>query len=295
MRSSGLHDLGIRLSQVLHVGILNQLLGADGGAQAALDTLGVVDPGQAVFHGDGIVGADLLTLAAADAAHSTGTGGGSTLCHRVAGNDHIAARLHRNNQVAGADIGTGHAAHTQVFVNNGDTVLDGDRAILTGSGAGAVAQTAELTGQGTGAANLGGSQTVVEALVIGLDLGTLHQVALSVVLLGTGAADQCHLPGDCRSLDTHDGGHGLGALIAAGSTGTDGGFAVQNSLCVGTAAGIAAAAAVGTGQAGIQLVQTGIGLHLEDLGCCGQHQTENQAQTAQQRNCNQNLHTLCPP
>ena len=92
-------------------------------------------------------------------------------------------------------------------------------------------------------------------------------------------------------LDTHDGSHALSALIAAGSTGTDGSFAVQDSLSVSAAAGIAAAAAVCAGQAGIQLIQTGVGLNVEDLGSSSQDQTEGQTQTAQQSNRNYNFHT----
>ena len=106
--------LGVGIGQVLHVGVLDQLLGAHSGTEAALGALGVVDPGQALLNGNGTFGADLLTQTAADAAHGTGTGGGSALGHGVTGDDHVPVGFHGNNQVTGADSGTGHAADTQI-------------------------------------------------------------------------------------------------------------------------------------------------------------------------------------
>ena len=57
-----------RSGQVLHIGVLDQLSGADCGAQAAVVALGVVDHSQIVGDSDGILGADLLAQTAADAA-----------------------------------------------------------------------------------------------------------------------------------------------------------------------------------------------------------------------------------
>ena len=51
----------------------------------------------------------------------------------------------------------------------------------------------------------------------------------------------------------------------------------------------AIAAAVSAGQALVQLFQTGVNFHIEHLGCGCQNQTEDQAQTAQDANCNQNF------
>ena len=73
--SGTVDGLSLGLAQVLDVGVLDQLLGADSCAQAALCALGVVDPGQALLHGDCALGADLLTQTAADTADGTGTGG----------------------------------------------------------------------------------------------------------------------------------------------------------------------------------------------------------------------------
>ena len=62
------------VGKVLHIGILDQLLGAHGCAQTAVVTLGVVDDSQVVGNGDGTIGADLLTQTAADTADGTATG-----------------------------------------------------------------------------------------------------------------------------------------------------------------------------------------------------------------------------
>ena len=96
--------LRLGLAQVLHIGVLDQLLGADSCAQAALGALGVVDPGHIVLDGDSALGADLLTQTAADTADGTGTGGSSTLGHGVTGDDHVAGGLNGNDQQAGVQV-----------------------------------------------------------------------------------------------------------------------------------------------------------------------------------------------
>ena len=78
-------------------------------------------------------------------------------------------------------------------------------------------------------------------------------------------------------------------VIAAGGAFTDLCLPFQHCLCVGAAAGIAAAAAVGAGQAFIELIQPGIGLYIKQFGCGSQHQSEHQSQTGEDAYCNQNL------
>ena len=68
---------GIR--QILNIGVLDQLLGTDSGAKAAVITQVVVDDCQIVGDSDGTLGADLLAQTAADTAHGTGTCGDSAL------------------------------------------------------------------------------------------------------------------------------------------------------------------------------------------------------------------------
>ena len=121
----------LRLAEVLHVGVPDQLLGADRGAQAAVVTFGVIDAGKILFHGDGVLGADLLAQAAADAAHGTAAGGDSALGKRCAGDDHVSVRLHGDDQMTGAYAGTGHAVDAQVFVHMGNAVDDLHRAVYT--------------------------------------------------------------------------------------------------------------------------------------------------------------------
>ena len=187
--------LHLRLGQMFYVGVLDQFLGTDGSTQTALDALGVIDPGNVVCNGDGAVGTDLLAQTTADTTHSAGTGGSCALGHGVAGNDHIAAGLHRDDQLTGACSGTGHTAYAQILVNNGHTVFHGDGAVLTGFGAGAIAQTAVLTDQRAGTADFGSCHAVLEAFVVALDLGALRQVAMGIVLSDTGTADQSHSGG----------------------------------------------------------------------------------------------------
>ena len=166
------HGLDGGIGQGLNLGVLDQLLGADGSTQATVVTLGVIDNSQIVGNSDRTVGADLLTQTAADAADGTATGSDSALCHGVTSNDHITVGLHGNDQATGADCGTGHTANAQILVNPGNALEDLDGAVLTGLGAGAVAQTAVLAGQGAVAADLGSSQAVMEAFVVTLGLGT---------------------------------------------------------------------------------------------------------------------------
>ena len=284
------HGLDAGIGQGLNLGVLDQLLGADGSAEATVVTQGVVDNSQVVGNGDGALGADLLTQTAADTADGTATGGNSALGHGVTGDDHVPAGFHGDDQVTGAGGGTSHTANAQIFVDMSNALDDLDGAVLTSLGAGAVAQAAVLAGQGAGAADLGSGQAVLEAFVVGLHLGTLGQVSVLIIGLCAGAADHSHLAGDSLSLDAHNSSHALGTLVAAGGALADGSFTVQDSLSVSATAGKATAAAVCAGEARIQLVQTGVGLNIEDLGCGSQDQTEDQTQTAEQSNSNQNLH-----
>jgi len=166
---SGMDNAGV--GQVLHIGVLDQLLGAHGSTQTAVVTLGVVDDSQVVGDGDGTMGADLLTQTAADTADGTAAGGDGALCHGITGNDDVPVGLHGNDQLAGADSGTGQTAHAAVFVDSCHAVDDGNCVVLTGLDTGAEAQAAELAGQGAVAADLGSGDAVLEAFVFSLGSG----------------------------------------------------------------------------------------------------------------------------
>ena len=172
----------------------------------------------------------------------------------------------------------------------GNAVDDLHRAVFTRLDAGAVAQTAELAGHRAVAADLGGGQTVLQALVVALDLRALGQVSVRVVDLLAGASYQRNLAGNGFRLDAHDGRHGLRRFVAAGGAFSDGRFTLEDGFGVSTTAGIAAAAAVGTGETFVQLIQPGVGFHIENLGRGSQHQTEHQSQAAENRNRNHNFH-----
>ena len=237
------------VGQIFHVGIFDQLLGANCCTQAAVVALGVINNSQILLNGDGILGADLLAQAAADTADGTAAGGDSALCQRSTGDDHIPVGLHGYDQVAGTDSCTGQTANTTILIDFGNTVDNGNGVVLTGLYTGAEAQAAKLAGQGAVAADLGSCHTVMKALILSFDLSACYQITGFVVTLFAGAANQSYLAGDFFSLDTHNGCHSLGAFVAAGGTLANGCFAVQNGFCIAAAASIAAAAAVCAGQA----------------------------------------------
>ena len=99
---------------------------------------------------------------------------------------------------------------------------------------------------------------VIDALVVALQLCT-DGVAFFVHGLVARAANHRHTAFHLLSLHAHDLSHFLSTVVAAGSTLADFSFALQDSFCVAAAAGIATAAAVCTGQALVQQIQTGIG------------------------------------
>ena len=75
--------------------------------------------------------------------------------------------------MTGTYVGTGHAADAQIFVHMGNAVDDLHGAVFAGLDTGAVAQAAELAGHGAVAADFGGGQAVLQALVVALDLRAL--------------------------------------------------------------------------------------------------------------------------
>ena len=90
--------------------IYNQLLGTDRSAQAAGIALAVIDNRQIPVNGDGILGADLDTDGAANAALCAATNRNRALGMGSAGNAYMLVIFHRNNDLPGADLRTGHAA-----------------------------------------------------------------------------------------------------------------------------------------------------------------------------------------
>ena len=162
----GMDQAGI--GQCFHLGVLDQLFGTDRGAKAAVVALGIVDNSQILGNGNGILGADLFTQTAAHTADSTATGCDGALGQGVTGNDYIVTGFYRRDQPTGAGRRTGHTAYTQVLVHHGNTVLDGNSAVLALLNAGTIAQTTKLTGQGASAAHLGSRQAIVNTFVITL-------------------------------------------------------------------------------------------------------------------------------
>ena len=114
-------------------------------AQLTADALVLVDLGQEVLHGDGLLGAGLGALHAADTAGGAGLPGVGPLVLVLAQDHRLALVLrHNGDHMVGANCGTGAATGTLGPVHMGDAVHDVDGVEGAGPGTIAVAQTAEL-------------------------------------------------------------------------------------------------------------------------------------------------------
>ena len=198
--------------------------------------------------------------------------------------------VHRRDHTTGTSRGAGHAATASLRIHLGYTIHNGNGIVLTGLDTVAEAQATKFAGQWAVAAHLGGSQTIPEAFVLRLHFGALS-LAFRIHATITGAANQRHLTGHIVHLDAHDRTHRPGAFGTTRGTKTDSRLAIEYRFGIAAAAGIAATAAICAGQTFIELIQTGIGLHIEDLGGSRQHQAKHQAQAAQNSNRNDNIHT----
>ena len=208
-------------------------------AQLTALALGLIDVGHIVLHGDGLLGAGLGALHAANAARGAGLPGQRTLV-LVLTQDHRLALVLRDDgdHTVGADCGAGAAAGALLPVHLGDAVHDVDGVEGAGPGAVAVAQTAELAQ----------SVAAVQALDRLAAVQALKLKALAGLPAGTGAGHH-GLHGDGgASLHAHDGGDLAGHLGTAGDALVDGVAVLHDGLGVVGAAGAATGAAVGAGQ-----------------------------------------------
>ena len=137
----------------------------------------------------------------------------------------------------GAGLHAGAAVGALLRVHNGGAVgTDGHSTELAGVHTGAEAQAAEAALQRTGG-NLGGREAVLHAHILKA-LGRLAAVA----------ADESYLTLTGGSSHAHDLSDGGSIVGACGSASGDRSVAGQNGGSAASAAGIAAAAAVRTGQ-----------------------------------------------
>src|SRR5699024_9623583 len=247
-------------SRILLQRVGDDLLGALGHAGAAAGALVVVDPGQVVGDMDGVGGAVALAHPAGDAGGGAGFHG-----HRAAvavgAHDHrlIRAGSLDHDDVLGADRRAGAAAGALVLIHHGHAVDDVDGVELAGLDA--VAKAGAGKGAVLGpAVQRGGRSTALDALVVIAGLAVvLAALALDHRLLGDG--------GHLGAHDLADGGSRLGAAggaLVAGHAVHDDGLGVVSAAC------IAAAAAVGAGQAARHLLDAGVLLHCHELGCSDQ-------------------------
>ena len=176
--------------------------------------------------------------------------------------------------MAGANVHALVTGLTLLLVHLGHAVDDVDSVKGTGLLTGAQTQAAVGAAQITAARQLGSSHTVVET----------HIVVLLVVLTAAGAVDLSdHLDGSAGS-HAHDLADLSGNRITAGSAGVDRSGALHHSGSIAGAAGEAAAAAVGAGQAAQNGLLPGVHLNGEHLGGNGQDQAEDGAQHSQDHN-----------
>ena len=157
-------------------------------------------------------------------------------------------------------------------VDQRDAVDDMDGVKHTGTGA--VAQAQAAVGAGAGAAGHGGrGRAGLHALV-----GKAHAAVFAAV-----AQHHSAQAGAVGGFGAHDGVDGVGGFIAAGRALEGGGAVLHDGLGIVGTAGVAAAAAVGPGQAGRDLGDAGVLIDSHELG--GQHQNDaaRQAQNGQDR------------
>ena len=140
---------------------------------------------------------------------------------------------------------------------------------------GAHAQAAVIAAQRAAAGEPGGRHAVVDADVL----------ILLVVHTAAGAVDLGHHADGSVSGDAHDLGDLVGHRRSTGGAAVDGCLPLHHGGGVAGAAGEAAAAAVGAGQAADDGLLTGVHLHGEDPGREGQDRAEDQAQAAQDQQC----------
>ena len=155
----------------------------------------------------------------------------------------------------------------------------------TGAGAVPIAQAAEGAGGGT-AGNRSGSRAGLDAVIVKTDAA----VAVAAVAVHNGMEGRA-----AGGLSTHDGADGLGGLCTAGGALVDGRAALHNGFGVIGTAGIAAAAAVGAGQAVGNLGNAGVLVHGHKLGGQNQNHAAGQTQQSQHDDGEDNIiHTILP-
>ena len=138
-----------------------------------------------------------------------------------------------NDDMPGAGGGAAHAAGALVRVHLGHALFQVNGVKLTCLGAVAKAQATKFADERATPRHLGGGQAVGNPLVNSFIPGR-----------ASGAPDEGNLPGHLFRLDAHDGGHSLGARIAAGDAQTHRRLTIQHRLGIRAAAGKSTAAAV---------------------------------------------------
>jgi len=145
---------------------------------------------------------------------------------------------------------------------------------LTGLHAVAAAQTSIGTLEGAGG-HAGHGQAALQA----------HIVVAGLVVAAAGAHDLGNLPGADFHFHAHDLTDLVGHFRTAGGAGVHRGLAGHDGRGVAAAARVAAAAAVGAGEAFRNGLLPRILLHGEDLGGDGQNGTEHDTQYTQCDGC----------
>ena len=240
----------------------NGVLWTFGHALLAHLALGEIDVGEVVLHGDGLEGAHLGALAAADTGGLAVLHGHRTLLLVVARHIHAAVL---GTFVANLDDGTrtglgAHAAaHALLLIHHRQfrRWVDGDGSEVAGLHAVAAAETA------VGTEAFAGVQTVGEEAG---DLGVVAHLG-GRVLARTLAAHYRHFRGAVGRLDAEDGGNLVVLLFrCSGTAASFHGAACHHRLRQVAAACKSASAAVGAGQQVANQVDAGVFLHMELLG-----------------------------
>ena len=232
--------------------------------------------GQVVLHGDGLLGAGLGALHAADAARSAGLAGVAALVLVLAQDNRLALVLGNDgDDGVGAHRSARAAAHALGPVHLGDAVHNVDGIEGAGLHAVAIAQTAELAH----------AVAAVQALYGLAAVDALKLELLAGLFTGAGAAHHGLHGHGGAGLHAHDLGDGGGGLGPAGDALVHRCALLHHALGVVGAAGAAAGAAVGAGQSGGDLLHPLVHGHIhEDRGGHQDHRAY-QADDGDNDNC----------
>lgn len=238
---------------------LDDVARADVGAMTALYALGNIDHRKIVLHNDSVCGALSLALHAAYAACIADLVDRCALVVAGAADEDMLIVGNELDDLLGAGVDTVAAAYALFTIDLRNTVNDAHCTELAGLCAVAEADACEAAVHIALAAEKHGSLAILRTGIV---------EAFESLALNTGAGNECDHFNGIVCGDTHDLTDLCSGFRTAGNTLVDGGFALCDRSGIAVTAGIAAAAAVCTGEALTNSFLLGVYFNIEDL--CGE-------------------------